>query len=122
LKIYNSYKYIAKTETQMFTGVLTTVGAYITLLYLSPPSNFDGPPSPDVKEWMEKGKASRRAAELLVWHRVYYENSRSPAAHQLMAAGGWTAASAELSIRGYEPGPDSKYPNKGYMTTWINPV
>ena len=102
--------------------VLTTAGAYIALQYFSPPSNFDGPPSNKVREWMETGKTSRKAAELLVWHRVYYTLSRSPAAYQLMAAGGWTAAYAELKIRGYEPGPDSKYPNSEYMTTWGNPV
>lgn len=113
MKIYNSYKYIAKTETQMFSlqHAVTVMGGavlYFATMYFTPPSNFDGPPSPYVKEWMEKGKASRRAAELLVWHRVNYKNYRSPAARQLMAAGGWTAASAELSIRGYKPGPDSK--------------
>ena len=115
----------------MFTHVLTTAGAYVVptlgaiyfaLQYLSPPSKFDAPPSIEVKKWMEKGGASRKAAELLVWHGVYYANSRSPAAQQLIRVGGWTAAYAELRIRGYEPGPDSKYPNQKYMTTWENPV
>ncbi len=114
----------------MFAYVLTTAGTiYIALRYFSPPSNFDAPPSIEVKKWMEKGRAvgggggaSRKAAELLVWHRVYYANSRSPAAHQLIRTGGWTAAYAELRIRGYEPGPDSNYPNREYMTTWENPI
>jgi hypothetical protein len=107
----------------MFGYVLSTAGAgvYFALQYFSPPSNFDGPPSNEVREWMEKGGASRKAAELLIWHGVY-ANHRSPAARQLMLGGGWTAVTAELRIRGYEPGPDSKYPDSEYMTTWGNPV
>lgn len=118
MKIYNSYKYIAKTKTQMvFLKFGTVMGSAITVLYLAkmymtPPSNFDGPPSPEVKEWMEKGGASRRAAELLVWHGVCYNKPGSMAAKQLIDGGGYTWATAELYIRGYKPGPEG----------WANPV
>jgi hypothetical protein len=75
----------------------------LTTRYFTPPSNFDGPPSTEVMEWMNCGRASRIHAELLVWHGVYHKNARSPAAIQLLGCG-YTLATAELKIRGYESG------------------
>ena len=73
--------------------------------YFTPPSNFEDPPSQHVKEWMDNG-ASRMAAELLVWHRVYLKSPPSPAAEHLYNGGGWTWHTAELMVRGYRPGPE----------------
>ena len=89
----------------MFSKFL--VGASVLLCatrYFSPPSNFDNPPSQQVKEWMEKGGASRKVAELLVWHGVILGNERSPAAIDLLNYG-YPVALGELKIRGYESGP-----------------
>jgi hypothetical protein len=98
----------------MFAILFPTMCAiYCVSRYFTPPTNFDCPPSKEVKEWMETGGASRKAAELLVWHGVYYKNPGSPAAEQLIrSGGGWTWVAAELKIRGYKAGKDG----------WSNPV
>lgn len=75
----------------------------LTTRYFTPPSDFDGPPSQPVKEWMDQKRTSRKVAELLVWHGVILGNEPSPAAIQLLGCG-YTLATAELKIRGYESG------------------
>lgn len=93
-------------------GVSGTALICLAARYFTPPSNFDGPPSAKVKEWMDQKRASRKVAELLVWHGVMLGNESSPAAIQLLGCG-YTLATAELKIRGYESdGPDG----------WKNPV
>jgi hypothetical protein len=54
---------------------------------------------------MEKGGASRKVAELLVWHGVIFGNERSPAAIALLNYG-YPLSLGELKIRGYESGPN----------------
>lgn len=87
--------------SKLFTGTTVLICAH---KYFTPPSRFDGSPSQPVKEWMDIG-ASRKAAELLIWHRVYLKSSPSPTAVQLYNGGGWTWATAELMVLGYRPGP-----------------
>lgn len=92
----------------VISGGVIIVGGVIVACksYFKPPSNFEDPPSQHVKEWMDNG-ASRKVAELLVWHRVYLKSPPSPAAEQLYKGGGrWTWHTAELMVRGYRPGPE----------------
>jgi hypothetical protein len=62
---------------------------------------------------MDQKRASRKVAELLVWHGVMLGNESSPAAIQLLGCG-YTLATAELKIRGYESG--------GPKEGWDEPV
>jgi hypothetical protein len=105
--MYNSCKHIKikSKQANMFSKLFVGAGVLICANnYFTPPSNFDAPPSPLVKEWMKEKGASRNVAELLVWHGVILGNERSPAAIHLLNYG-YPVAFAELKIRGYESGP-----------------